>query len=220
MYARMLVGVQKISILLLTISLSIVLGFSTASAHKTVNIDNLAIEVGWQQEPPLIGFMNAITFGINEKAPDGNSGVKNAFKNLVATIKSGGLTKTLDIDSEPQAGHYNAKIIPTSKGSYIVLLKGDVNGVKVDTEVPVEDVEDQSILAFPTKQGSSEQDTGAIKNAMSGLQNEVGDLKAKISGISTTKGSDIENAYNFGILGLSLGAAGIILAIVAMIKRK
>jgi len=212
--------VQKISILLLFLLLSVVLGFSTASAHKTVNIDNLAIEVGWQQEPPLVGFMNVITFVINEKAPDGNSGVKNAFKNLVATIKFGGLTKTLDIDSEPQAGHYNAKIIPASKGSYTVLLKGDINGVMVNTEIPVEDVEDQSILAFPSKQGSSEQDTGAIKNTMSGLQNEVGELKAKISGIGTAKGSDVQNAYNFGILGLSLGAAGVILALVAMIKRK
>ena len=55
---------------------------------------------------------------------------------------------------------------------------------------------------------------------MSGLQNEVGELKAKIRGVSAAKGSDVENAYNFGILGLSLGAAGVILAIVAMIKRK
>ena len=216
----MLVVVQKISVLLLILCLSVVFGFSTASAHKTVNIDNLAIQVGWQQEPPLVGFMNAITFEINEKASDGNSGVKNAFKNLVATVKFGGLTKTLDIDSEPQAGHYNAKIIPTNKGSYTVLLKGDINGVMVNSEVPVEDVEDESILAFPSKQGSSEQDTSAIKNTMSGLQNEVGELKAKISGIGTAKGSDVDRAYNFGILGLSLGAAGVILAIIAMIKRK
>lgn len=216
----MLVVVQKISVLLLILCLSVVFGFSTVSAHKTVNVDNLAIEVGWQEEPPLVGFMNAITFAINEKTPDGDSGVKNAFKNLVATIKFGGLIKTLDIDSEPEAGHYHAKIIPANRGSYTVLLKGDVNGVMVNSEIPVEDVEDESILAFPSKQGSSEQDTGAIKNVMSGLQNEVGELKAKISGINAAKGFDVEKAYNFGILGLSLGAAGVILAIIAMIKRK
>jgi len=31
---------------------------------------------------------------------------------------------------------------------------------------------------------------------------------------------DTETAYNFGVFGLSLGAASVILAIIAMIKRK
>ena len=206
--------------MLLVVSLSIIFGFSSAYAHKKVTVENLDIEVGWQEEPSLVGLMSAITFEINENAPDGQSGVKNAFKNLVATIKFGGLTKTLDIDSDPEAGHYHAKIIPSSRGSYTVLLKGDINGKMIDTEIPLDDVEDKSVLAFPGTSGSSEQDTSAIKNAMSGLQNEVGELKAKISGINTAKGFDVEKAYNFGILGLSLGAAGVILAIVAMIKRK
>jgi len=31
---------------------------------------------------------------------------------------------------------------------------------------------------------------------------------------------DAETAYNFGVFGVSLGAAGVILAIIAMVKRK
>jgi len=31
---------------------------------------------------------------------------------------------------------------------------------------------------------------------------------------------DAEAAYNFGVFGMSLGAAGVILAIIAMVKRK
>jgi len=30
----------------------------------------------------------------------------------------------------------------------------------------------------------------------------------------------VETAYNFGVFGVSLGAAGVILAIIAMIKRR
>lgn len=206
--------------MLLVVSLSIIFGFSSAYAHKKVTVENLDIEVGWQEEPALVGLMNAVTFEINENAPDGQSGVKNTFKNLVATIKFGGLAKALDIDSDSEAGHYHAKIIPTSRGSYTVLLKGDINGKMIDTEIPLDDVEDKSVLSFPSTSGSSEEDAGAIKNTMSGLQNEVGELKAKISGINAAKGFDVEKAYNFGILGLSLGAAGVILAIIAMIKRK
>lgn len=206
--------------MLLVVSLSIIIGFSSAYAHKKVTVENLDVEVGWQEEPSLVGLMNAVTFEINENAPDGQSGVKNAFKNLVATIKFGGLAKVLHIDSDPEAGHYHAKIIPASRGSYTVLLKGDINGKMIDTEIPLDGVEDKSVLSFPSTSGSLEEDAGAIKNTMSGLQNEIGELKAKISGINAAKGFDVEKAYNFGILGLSLGAAGVILAIIAMIKRK
>ncbi|MGI0040334.1 MAG: hypothetical protein ACRD94_00015 [Nitrosopumilaceae archaeon] len=212
---------NKISSFVLILSLLLVSGFSLAYAHTKVTVENLEIEVGWQDEPALIGFMNAITFEINENTPDGQSGVKNAFKNMTATIKSGGLEKTLDIDSDPQAGHYHSKIIPTRTGSLVVTLKGDINEIPINSEITVEDVEDKSLLAFPDTTGSSDQDVVALKNTISGLQNEVTSLKSKISGIDTTSGNfSAETAYNFGIFGLSLGAAGVILAIVAMIKRK
>jgi len=212
---------NKISSFVLILSLLLVSGFSSAFAHKTITVENLEIEVGWQDEPPLVGFMNVITFEINENTPDGQSGVKNAFKNLVATVKSGGLEKTLDIDSDPQAGHYHSKIIPTRTGSLVIELKGDINGIPINSEITIEDVEDKSLLAFPDTAGSSDQDVAALKNAMSGLQTEISSLKSKIGGMDTTSSNfSAETAYNFGIFGLSLGAAGVILAIIAMIKRK
>ena len=212
---------QKLSLVLIILVSSIIFGTTAAYAHTKVEVENLEIEVGWQDEPPLAGFMNAITFEINENAPDGQSGVKNAFKNLQATIKSGGITKTLDIDTDPEAGHYHSKIIPTRTGSLVVELKGDINGVPVDSEITVEDVEDKAILAFPDTTGSSEQDVTAMKNALSSLGKDVAELQAKLGGVNTASGEfDVEKAYNFGILGLSLGAAGVILAIIAMIKRK
>lgn len=211
---------QKLSFVLIVLSLSVIFGISSAYAHTTIEVENLEIEVGWQEEPPLVGFMNAITFEINENAADGQSGVKNAFKNLVATIKSGGVTKTLDIDSDVTAGHYHSKIIPTRTGSLVVELKGDINGIPVNSEITIESVEDKSLLAFPDTTSSSDQDAAALKNAMSGLQAEVTSLKSKITGIDTTGNFSAESAYNFGIFGLGLGAAGVILAIIAMLKRK
>ena len=212
---------QKFSLVLIILSLSVIFGTTTAYAHTKVEVKNLVIEVGWQDEPPLAGFMNAITFEINENASDGQSGVKNAFKNLQATIKSGGITKPLDIDAEPEAGHYHSKIIPSRTGSLVVQLKGDINGVPIDSEIKIEDVEDKALLSFPDTTGSSEQDVTAMKNALSSLDKDVTDLKTKLGGVNTASGEfDVEKAYNFGVFGLSLGAAGVILAIIAMIKRK
>jgi hypothetical protein len=134
----------------------------------------------------------------------------------------GGATKILDIDSDPRPGHYLSKIIPTKTGSLVIELKGDINGVPVNIEVPIEDVESTAILDFPqSSSSSSSQDVAALKNAMSSLQKDVTDIKSKIGGLDSSTGEiSTQTAYNFGVFGLSLGAAGVILAIIAMIKRK
>ena len=197
--------------------------YSTAFAHTTVHVEQYAIEVGWDVEPPIIGFRNAIVYEISESPSEGvKSGVINAFKNLEATIKMGGISKVLDIDSDPRPGHYFSKIIPTKTGSLVIELKGDINGVPVDIEVPIEDVESTAVLDFPQSSGSSSgQEVTSLKNAMSSLQKDVTDIKSKIGGIASSSGeTNSGTAYNFAVFGLSLGAAGVILAIIAMIKRK
>ena len=197
--------------------------YSIAEAHKTVNVEKYAIEVGWEVEPPIVGFRNAIVYEISESpSPGVKTGITNAFKNLEATIKMGGASKILDIDSDPRPGHYFSKIIPTGTGSLVIELKGDINGVPVDVEIPVEDVESTAVLDFPQSSGSSSgQEVTALKNAMSSLQKDVNDIKSKIGGIDSSSGeTNSGTAYNFAVFGLSLGAAGVILAIIAMIKRK
>ena len=191
--------------------------------HSTVNVEKYQIEVGWATEPAIVGFRNAITFEINE-VESGNikNGVTNAFKNLQAIAKSGGITKTLDIDSESIPGHYLSNIIPTKIGTIEIDLKGDINGVAVDIAVPLEDVENTALLDFPPATSSSEtQDVSALKNELASLEQDVSEIKSKVGGIDTSSGKfNVESAYNFGVVGLSLGAAGVILAIIAMIKRK
>ena len=200
------------------------LGFLPAFGHTTVEVDPYAIEVGWGIEPPVVGFRNDFVFEISEPGETEGikSGVKNAFKNLEATAKFGGVTKKLDINSDPRLGHYFSSVIPTRTGSFTILLKGDVNGVPVDVEIPVEDVESTAVLDFPPKSdSSSEPDVAALKNSLSSIQKDVTSLKSKLGDVDTSAGEfSVESAYNFGVFGLSLGAAGVILAIIAMIKRK
>jgi len=196
--------------------------FSVAFGHKTVNVDQYEIVVGWSIEPPIVGFRNSITFEINEvESENVKAGVTNAFKNLQVIAKSGGITKTLDINSDPRAGHYFSDIIPTRTGTIEIDLKGEINGVAVDVTVPIEDVENTAVLDFPPSTSSSNQDVSTLKNAMSSLQQDVSDIKSKIGDIDTSSANfNAETVYNFGVFGLALGAAGVILAIVAMIKRK
>ena len=196
-------------------------GFTFAYAHTTIQIDPYEIEIGWQDEPPIVGILNAITIDIREPGDvEGvSTGVINAFKKLDASVVSGGASKVLDINTDPRPGHYYAKIIPTKTGSLEVKLTGEINGVQINTIIPIEDVESTSVLDFPpTSSSSSGQEVTALKNAVTSLQKDISSIKAQDSITST--GSDGGATYNFAVLGLSLGAAGVILAIIAMIRRK
>ena len=195
-------------------------GFTFAYAHTTIQIDPYEIEIGWQDEPPVVGILNAITIDIREPGDvEGvSTGVINAFKKLDASVVSGGASKVLDINTDPRPGHYYAKIIPTKTGSLEVKLVGEINGVQINTIIPIEDVESTSVLDFPpTSTSSSGQEVTALKNAVTSLQQDISSIKAQGS---TSTGSDEGVAYNFAVFGISLGAAGVILAIIAMVKRK
>jgi hypothetical protein len=192
---------------------------SQAFAHTTVEVEPYEIEVGWGVEPPVVGFRNDFVFDISEPGETAGlkDGIKNAFKNLEVTAKFGGVTKILDIGSDPRPGHYFSHVIPTKTGSYSIQLKGEINGVVVDVDIPVEDVESTAVLDFPPSSGSSsDQDVVALKSAVSSLQQDVLSIKSG-SGIEV---SSEGTAYDFAILGLSIAAAAIILAVIALIKRK
>ena len=208
---------------LFTIMGLIVLGFSFtfAYAHTTIQVDPYEIEVGWQDEPPVVGILNAITIDVRElgNVEGVSTGITNAFKKLEASVVSGGASKVLDVNTDPRPGHYYAKIIPTKTGSLQLKLKGEINGVQIDTVIPIEDVESTSVLDFPpTSSSSSGQEVAALKNAVTSLQKDISLIKAQGSVASTDSDGGI--TYNFAVFGLSLGAAGVILAIIAMVKRK
>jgi hypothetical protein len=208
--------VASFSFVLLLFSIGLA---SQAFAHTTVEVEPYEIEVGWGTEPPVVGFRNDFVFEISE--PGDNPGVKvgitNAFKNLETTAKFGGVTKVLDISSDPRPGHYFSHVIPTKTGSYSIQLKGEINGVTVDVEIPLEDVESTAVLDFPPTSGSSsDQDVSALKSAVSSLQKDVFAIKSDSGEEASSEGA----AYDFAILGLSIAAAAIILAVIALVKRK
>jgi len=191
---------------------------SQAFAHTTREVEQYEIEIGWGTEPPVVGFRNDFVFQISEPGenPGLKVGVTNAFKNLEVTAKYGGVNKVLDIGSDPRPGHYLSHVIPTKTGSYSIHLKGDIDGVPIDIEIPVEDVESTAVLDFPPSAGSSsDQDVLALKSAVSSLQQDVSSLKAGKGEVSSEGG-----AYDFAVMGLSIAAAAIILAIIALVKRK
>ena len=198
-------------------------GFSFAYAHTTIEVGPYEIEVGWQDEPPVMGILNAITIDVREPGDvqGVSTGITSAFKKLEASVVSGGASKVLDVNTDPRPGHYYAKIIPTKIGSLQIKLKGEINDIQIDTVIPIEDVESTSVLDFPPMSSSSSgQEVAALKNAVTSLQKDVSLIKAG-GGVTSTSSAIYDGGatYNFAVFGLSLGAAGVILAIIAMVKR-
>ena len=187
-------------------------------AHTTVHVEQYSIEVGWGIEPPVVGIRNDIVFKITESGENEGtySGVTSVFKDIDATVMFGGISKKIDINSDPRPGYYFSPIIPTKTGTYMVELKGELRGIPIDIKIPVEDIESTAVLDFPPTNSEGTADVTALKNAISSLQQEVSKLKSGETSVSSNGGA----AYDFAIFGLSIAAAAIILAIIALIKRK
>lgn len=194
---------------------------SLAYAHTTVEVGQYSIEVGWGIEPPVVGIRNNFVFEITQSPSEGvKTGITNAFKNLQATAKFGGVTKKLEINSDPRPGHYYTPVIPTKLGSISIEFQGEINGVPVNVDIPVEDVESTSVLDFPPRGASSDLAVSGLKNAMTSLQKDVNEIQSKVGNVKEGSSLDVGPAYDFAVFGLSLGAAGVILAVIALVKRK
>ena len=131
------------SLFVITGLLVIGFSFSFAYAHVTIEVGSYEVVVGWQDEPPIVGILNAITIDVREPGDVEGAymGVTNAFRNLDATVISGGISKSLDIQAGKYPAEYYGEIIPTKIGQVEVKLVGEINGIEIDEIIRIEDVE-------------------------------------------------------------------------------
>ena len=186
-----------------------------ALAHTTITVEPYDIEVGWGLEPPVAEVRNTFVFHVT--APGQSEGVKtgitNAFQDLTATAHYGGISKTLEINSDPRPGYYFADVIPTRTGSISVSLEGTLRGVAVDVDVPIEDVESTALLDFPPRTSASDQSVQALEAAVTSMQADIARLQSNPAPVSGSA------AYDFAVLGVSLGAVAVALAVLALVRR-
>lgn len=152
--------------------LMILVTFGIAMAHTGVKAGNYEIEVGWVDEPAIIGQRNAIVVNVAD------STAKDAvvdISKLVVNVTYGGQTKTLTLQplSEDSKNQYIAPIIPTVAGEYTVQLRGKIVTTDVSADVTVEEVFPTDIVAFPSvgSDGGGESSTAGLAPAGAGRNN-------------------------------------------------
>ncbi|CAN5504918.1 hypothetical protein BH18THE1_BH18THE1_22560 [soil metagenome] len=195
-------------------------------AHTSKTFGNTTIEIGWLTEPPLASDLNSVTVQVNNESNGKQSPVLNALANLTISAKYGTISKPLDLQPSPTTdGGYEAKILPTRVGPYILVAQGDVKGQKVDGEFKIEDVESKSIFSFPDSSidtTSSNNQNEQVQDAISKLSNdiqkgnddlnmsrkEMTDIQVSIDSLHRDSGI----SYLILLTALGIGIAGVVLA--------
>jgi hypothetical protein len=228
----------------------IILAFSfsnaeLAYAHITKKFGNITLEVGWSNEPALVGELNNAIVQVNQTSDGKNNStaVINALADMNIVVKYGGATKPLDFEpSEETEGLYNGKMIPTRIGSYSLVMNGTIQGQKINAEIPLDLVEGKQKISFPDATSSSAIEGGGdtttannnigprLQNIVSQLANDIDSAKGGIDiiaksnadtqkSIQNLKGA-ADRSYMIGMGGIGAGVAGIIIAAVALSRKK
>lgn len=202
--------------------------YNNAYAHTDLVVGDVTVSIGWLEEPPLVGELNHVFFSF---VKDDKPFIIES-SDIDVTIKFGGVAKDLELEPLERLGEYGAPIIPTRLGSYTVIVKGTIDGKPVDAEFPIEDVEDKSRLNFPAETSNA----GELQAITTQLQSSINQLQLnidqaakkaeesnKVAGETldavTSLKNDFDKVYNFGMLGIGLGAAGVIMGVIAMIRK-
>lgn len=133
--------------------LMVVLTFGIALAHTGVKAGNYDIEVGWVDEPAIVGQRNAVVVNVSDRTAQ--DAIVDVSK-LVVNITYGGQTKTLTLQplSEDFKNQYVAPVMPMVPGEYTVQLRGTLGSTAVNLDVQPEEVAPSDTLAFPSTSSS------------------------------------------------------------------
>jgi hypothetical protein len=138
--------------------IALVSNFQLALAHEEITIGDYTLEIGWVNEPPIVGQQNAIVVNVSTTS-DGKP--VEDVSGLTVAVSYGGQNKTLTLQplGEDTPGQFVAPILPTIPGQYTVNLGGKLGETDVKADVQPEEVQSSDTLAFPST-GSEEESAG------------------------------------------------------------
>jgi hypothetical protein len=158
--------------------MAVFITYQIASAHTTIHVGDYDVEIGWVDEPPIVGQRNAVVVNVtNTTATDSVVDISK----LTVNANYGGETKTLTLQplSEDTTNQYIAPILPLIAGQYTVQLRGQLDSTNISSDVQPEEVVPSDTLAFPSAPVSQSGNGGM---SLSGWLSVIG-LIAGLSGL-------------------------------------
>lgn len=226
-----IVKLASLSVLvLLMISIS-PLSIKPASAHISKVFGNYIVEVGWGNEPSYNGLMNEVQVTVKKGSGDNAKPIINALDTMQISVKYGSVTKQLDfVPSDKENGQYVTELIPTRIGSYSLILKGNVEGQNIDTEIPLDDVESIDTLNFPQADSSSStSNIGQVGSIINQLTSDIEEAKSSANSAAQSVANvgksfqevkdTTDRLYMISMAGIGIGVAGIVIAVFAISRK-
>ena len=193
-----------------------------ALAHEERTVGAYHFVVGWGDEPAYAGLKNSVQLILSTKA---GKPVTNLGDSLKVEVIFG--QQQMEVPFEPAfdpeegfgtLGDYRAWLIPTAPGTYTFHLFGAIGKQKVDerfTSGPTtfDDISDPAEVEFPTKVPTGTELAGR-------LDREIPRVNAAIASARSQAEDRADTARTLGIVGIVIGAVGLLLAVVALIGSR
>ena len=217
----------RATILAAVAATSVLLLATPASAHEDRTIGDLEVAVGFAEEPAYAGQPNAVQLFINENGRP----LTDLQDELQVVIAVGDQTSepftfepAFEIGEFGTPGDYRANFVPSQPGAYTFTLSGTFHGVKFNDEAftsgpkTFADVTDINSASFPQVTSPSNQEL-ATRIDQESARTATAVTAAQAA--ATTAGDDASAAKTIGLIGLVVGALGLVTAIYAVsVARK
>jgi len=193
-----------------------------ASAHEERRVGKYHFVVGFGDEPTYAGEKNSVILLLSDANDKPVTDLTDTLKVAVST----GSAEPLQLSMEPNfevgefgtPGDYRAWFIPTTPGAYSFHFTGSIKGQKVDQTfksgpTTFDEAKDPAEIQYPVKQPTggqlatrADRETARINAALTEERNQAKD--------------DAASARTLAIIGLIVGALGLIAAIVALTRGR
>ena len=199
-----------------------------AAAHEERHVGDFDLVVGFGEEPAYAGQPNSVLLLLSR----GGQPVTDLTDTLSVTVGFGNQSEDLSVEPFFEVGEfgtpgdYRAWFIPTRAGKYSVHFTGTIHGTKIDetfTSGPTtfDEVVNASDAEFPVQDPTNGELADRIDREIPRLEASITDVKTSVDRSVGSAVDDVSSARTLALVGVALGALGLIAAIaaIAMTRR-
>lgn len=188
-----------------------------AFAHTVDSVDEYRLEIGWMTEPAVSGETNGIELYISPLDPtipadeqEFKNGIDGLEKDLKIQLVYQGEKITLPLKNDHNIpGKYFSLVDPTVAGFYQVNLLGNIGDTALSLSMHPPKVENRTHIEFPRAANE------AILQDHESFEDQITEIQESIDRIENSN-----QTYDMAYLGIGLGISGIIIASIAISRKK
>ncbi len=185
-----------------------------AAAHEVRDVGAYRFVVGWGTEPAYVGQENSVQLILSRRATGKPvTDLGNSLKVMVmfgSQMMDFALEPTFDPDTGlGTPGDYRAWLFPTAPGNYTFHFIGTIGAQHID----------QQFTSGPTTFNTVQDPTASEFPVQTPTMTELSQ-RVSVSLPRLASSSAASRAQLFGIVGLAMGAAGLAVALVALLHKR